>query len=195
MNLIPRTVYWATDVNPAYLDSLSGMRSSRPYLGVAYVDAARGETYPQDQHFDTAICLNVVEHLEDDLGALRNIYNALEPGGRAIVLVPCGPKLFGTLDEVLGHFRRYTIPQLSSVSQQAGFDVERVIEFNRAGSPAWWLNGRVLKRKTFGLNQIRLLNFLTPLFRKVDSILPFPPLSIIAVLGKPSGALAPTQFP
>src|ERR1700722_11639280 len=89
MNLIPRTAYWATDVNPAYLDTLSRMRSSRPYLGAAYVDAARGETFPQDQQFDTAICLNVVEHLADDVGALRNIYNALEPGGRAIVLVPC----------------------------------------------------------------------------------------------------------
>src|SRR5580692_6135231 len=53
MNLIPRTAYWATDVNPAYLDTLSRMRSSRPYLGVAYVDAARAETYPQSQQFDT----------------------------------------------------------------------------------------------------------------------------------------------
>jgi glycosyltransferase involved in cell wall biosynthesis len=192
MNLIPRTAYWATDVNPAYLDTLSRMRSSRPYLGVAYVDAARAETYPQSQQFDTAICLNVVEHLADDVGALRNISNALEPGGRAIVLVPCGPKLFGTLDEVLGHFRRYTIPQLRLVSEQAGFDVEEVLEFNRAGSPAWWLNAKVMKRRTFGLNQVRLLNFLTPLFRKVDSFLPFPPLSIIAILRKPG---APTPAP
>ncbi len=46
-------------------------------------------------------------------GALRNIYDALEPGGRAIILVPCGPELFGTLDEVLGHFRRYTPEQLA----------------------------------------------------------------------------------
>ncbi len=37
---------------------------------------------------DTVICLNVLEHAEDDLGALRNIYSALLPGGRAIVLVP-----------------------------------------------------------------------------------------------------------
>ena len=80
--------------------------------------------------------------------------------------------------------------QLRGVSEQAGFEVERVIEFNRAGSPAWWLNAKLLKRKTFGLNQIRLLNFLTPLFRKLDSVLPFPPLSIIAILRKPSGAPA-----
>ncbi len=193
MNLIPRTSYWATDVNPAYLEALARMRASRPYLGVAYVDASKAETFPKDEHFDTAICLNVVEHLEDDLGALRNIYEALDEGGRAIVLVPCGPGLFGTLDEVLGHFRRYTICQLRRVAEQAGFQVEDILEFNRAGSPAWWLNAKVLKRTTFGLNQVRLLNFMTPFFRRVDSILPFPPLSIIAILRKGGAGPAPSQ--
>ena len=185
MNLIPRTTYWATDINPAYLEALSRMRASRPYLDVAFTDASRGETFPQGQRFDTVICLNVVEHLADDLGALRNVCDALEEGGRAIILVPCGPKLFGTLDEVLGHFRRYTISQLTEVGKNAGFIVEDVLEFNRAGSPAWWFNGRILKRTTFGLGQIRVLNFLTPLFRKTDKIMPFPPLSIIAILRKP----------
>ena len=193
MNLIPRSSYWATDVNPAYLEALARMRSSRPYLGVAYVDASRADTFPQDQCFDTAICLNVVEHLEDDLGALRNIYAALDDGGCAIVLVPCGPRLFGTLDAVLGHFRRYTIPQLRAVAEQAGFQVENILEFNRAGSPAWWLNAKILKRTTFGLNQVRLLNFMTPFFRRVDSILPFPPLSIIAILRKGGAVSAPSQ--
>jgi hypothetical protein len=47
---------------------------------------------------------------------------------------------------------------------------------------AWWLNGRVLKRRTFGLGQIRMLNMLTPAFRLVDSWLPLPPLSLIAIL-------------
>ncbi len=193
MNLIPRTSYWATDVNPAYLEALARMRSSRPYLGVAYVDASRADTFPQDQHFDTAICLNVVEHLEDDLRRAAQYLRSAGRGWPRVVLVPCGPKLFGTLDEVLGHFRRYTIPQLRAVAEQAGFQVENILKFNRAGSPAWWLNAKVLKRTTFGLNQIRLLNFMTPFFRRVDSILPFPPLSIIAILRKGGAASAPSQ--
>ena len=48
----------------------------------------------------------------------------------------------------------------------------------------WWLNGKILHRRKFGLAQIRLLNFLTPLFRLVDSWLPLPPLSVVAVLKK-----------
>jgi hypothetical protein len=49
---------------------------------------------------------------------------------------------------------------------------------------AWVLNGRILKRRTFGLGQIRMLNILTPIFRLVDGLLPLPPLSIIAILKK-----------
>ena len=184
VHLMPRSVYWATDVNSHYLDYLVTLRATRPYMRVAFTDAMDGATFPTGQSFDTVVCLNVVEHVQDDLGALRNVWDALSDGGRAIILVPCGPGLYGTLDEVLGHFRRYTREQLVGVAEQAGFRVEQVLKFNRPGVPAWWLNGRILHRKTFGLGQIRMLNFLTPVFRLVDSWLPLPPLSIIAILRK-----------
>lgn len=187
MQLMPRSVYWATDVNRHYLDYLLKLRATRPYMRVAFTDAADRSTYPSGQSFDTVVCLNVVEHIQDDIGALRNIRSALADRGRAIVLVPCGPWLFGTLDEVLGHFRRYTPEELASVCGEAGFQVEQILKFNKPGVPAWWLNGRILRRKTFGLAQIRLLNILTPFFRLVDSWLPLPPLSLIAILRKVDG--------
>src|SRR5207247_7381782 len=115
------------------------------------------------------ICLNVVEHLADDLAALNNIRGVLEDGGRAIVLVPCGPWLFGTLDEVLGHQRRYTKKQLVELAEKAGFHLENVMAFNRVGVIAWWLNGRLLRKRTFGLWQIKVLNLLMPLFRVLDN--------------------------
>lgn len=188
LHLMPRSTYWATDVNPNYVDYLDSLRVNRPYMDVAHTDAASEESYPAGQSFDTVVCLNVVEHLEDDLAALRNIRNVLEPGGRAIILVPCGPQLYGTLDEVLGHCRRYTAEQLVEVSRRAGFLVEHVLKFNRPGVLGWWLNGKILRRRKFGLAQIGLLNLLTPLFRLTDPWLPLPPLSIIAVLKKDSGA-------
>ncbi len=190
VHLVPRSVYWATDVNPFYLETLDRLRPTRPYLQTAYVDGMEESSFPQNISFDTVICLNVVEHLSDDIGALRNIYKILEDGGRAIVLVPNGPQLFGTLDEVLGHCRRYTEDQLTKVGQEAGFTVEKVLKFNRPGVPAWWLNGRILRKTTFGLGQLRLLNFLTPVFRVTDSWLPFPPLSLIAVFRKNERARA-----
>jgi glycosyltransferase involved in cell wall biosynthesis len=184
VHLMPRSVYWATDVNSHYLDYLVTLRATRPYMRVAYTDAADAGTFPTGQAFDTVVCLNVVEHIQDDVNALLNVRNILSDSGRAVILVPYGPSLYGSLDEVLGHYRRYTQEQLSSVAQEAGFRVEKVLKFNRPGVLAWWLNARILRRKTFGLGQIRMLNLLTPVFRVVDAWLPLPPLSIIAILRK-----------
>jgi glycosyltransferase involved in cell wall biosynthesis/phospholipid N-methyltransferase len=186
--LIPRVVYWATDINPLYLMYLENVGRNRPYMKVGFTDAEKAESYPQDQKFDTAICLNVVEHLVNDRGALVNIRAALEDGGRAIILVPCGPGLYGTLDEVLGHQRRYTRKSLEELVTKAGFKLESMLEFNRAGVIAWWLNGRVLRRRTFGLGQIMALNLLTPVFRLIDKFLPWAPLSLIAVARKQASA-------
>ncbi len=186
LQLIPRKVYYASDINPHYLTYLRNLIPDHPYLRVGYTDGEKHDSYPLDDKFDTVICLNVVEHLENDLGALQNIWDALEANGRAIVLVPCGPKLYGTLDTVLGHHRRYTKRQLTELAARAGFHIDAVLSFNRVGTPAWWLNTRVLRRRTFGSWQIKALNFLTPFFRLIDRFLPLPPLSIIAVLRKPA---------
>lgn len=191
VHLMPRAVYWATDINPHYLERLASFRSTRPYMRVGHVDAADGSTYPTGQKFDTVVCLNVVEHIPDDVGTLKNIWQVLEDGGRAIILVPFGPQLYGTLDEVLGHCRRYTEDQLIGVARSAGFSVETMLRFNRAGVAAWWLNGKLLKRRTFGLGQIRMLNLLTPAFRAMDSWFPLPPLSIIGVFRKETGTRSP----
>jgi glycosyltransferase involved in cell wall biosynthesis/SAM-dependent methyltransferase len=186
LELVPRTLYWASDINPHYLDYLGTLTQSRPYLRVGFTDGQLAQSYPADQKFDTVICLNVVEHLADDVLALQNIRQALVRGGRAIILVPCGPWLYGSLDKVLGHYRRYTQEQLATAAERAGFSIEKIFSFNRAGVLAWWLNGRLLRRTTFSLFQIKVLNFLTPLFRIVDSWLPLPPLSLIAVLSNPA---------
>jgi len=189
LQLIPRKLYYASDINPQYLTYLQNLIPDHPYLRVGYTDGEKHDSFPADQKFDTVICLNVVEHLQNDLGALRNILDALEDNGRAIVLVPCGPRLYGTLDTVLGHFRRYTKPQFTELAARAGFQLEDLLSFNRFGSPAWWLNGRLLRRKTFGLWQIKMLNALTPMVRLIDRFLPLPPLSIIAILRKPPVAV------
>lgn len=186
LQLIPRKLYWASDINPLYLTYLENVGRNRPYLRVSYTDGLQAHSYPKEQKFDTVICLNVIEHLVDDLSALHNIREVLEQGGRAIILVPCGPWLLGTLDDVLGHQRRYTRNQLEELANKAGFRLETMLEFNRAGVIAWWINGKLLRRRTFGLWQIKLLNLLTPLFRMLDKFLPWPPLSLIAVLRKPS---------
>jgi glycosyltransferase involved in cell wall biosynthesis len=181
--LIPRRKYVVSDINPLYMQTLSRLRADRPYLKAAYCDVTDFASFPKEEGpFDTVICLNVIEHVADDHASLRNIREVLAPGGRAIVLVPQGQWNFGTLDEVLGHQRRYSEASLRALAQESDFVVEKIIRFNRVGTPAWWLNGKILRRRIFGLGQILALNVLTPLFRRIDGVLPFEPLSLIAVL-------------
>ena len=98
-----------------------------------------------------------------------------------MILVPQGPKIHGTLDEVLGHERRYTRDSLSAALRQAGFEIESLSDFNRATTPAWWWNGRVLRRRHFGRVQLKLMNLSVWLLRRIDPLLPWHGASLIAV--------------
>ena len=98
---------------------------------------------------------------------------------------------------MLGHKRRYTEQSFQTLAQSCGLAIEEVLPFNRIGTPAWWLNGKLLRRRYFGLIQMLVLNMLTPMFRVVDPFLPFPPLSLVAVLrqSSPRQATSPGALP
>jgi glycosyltransferase involved in cell wall biosynthesis len=183
LQLVPRSSFVVSDVNPLYLRALSALRTDRPYLDVEYCNVSDAASFPvRPEGYDTVLCLNVVEHVADDVQALANIRSVLAGDGRAVILVPHGPWNFGSLDEALGHQRRYTEATLTAAAGAAGLEVERILRFNRVGTIAWFLNGRVLRRRTFGLVQIKLLNLLTPILRVLDGVLPLPPLSLIAIV-------------
>jgi len=184
-----RALYVASDLDPEHLTRLAARMAHRPNVRVARVDLGRAEDFePLRGSFDTVICLNVVEHVEDDLAALRNLRAALEPGGRAIVLVPEGQSIYGELDAVLGHWRRYAEEELRAKMQQAGFEVERVFGFNRVTRPGWWLNGRLLKRRTFSRAQLWLFDRAVWLWKRVDAWLPWRGVSLIAIGRNPGSA-------
>ena len=130
---------------------------------------------------NTVICLDVVEHVEDDNLALRNICTALEPGGTAIILVPQGMSNYGTLDEILGHFRRYSQAELREKMETAGFRVEKLIEFNRITWPGWFVNGRIFRKTSFSRFQLFWFDVLVPVWRLIDGWLSWPSVSMIAI--------------
>lgn len=187
-----RKTYFATDLDREHLERLSARLAGRPNLEIALLDATRAEDYRQfHQRIDTVVCLNVVEHIEDDLGALRSIHSTLLEGGRAIILVPEGQNLFGSLDEELGHWRRYSEEQLRRRMTEAGFLVETILRFNRVSRPAWWFSGKILKRRKLSRFQLILFDRMVWLFRRIDRHLPWSPTSIIAVGRKNSAQQAP----
>ncbi len=187
--LIPREHYTLSDVDPLHLQYLDNHFSSRPFADVAKVDLENKDDFDAlGRQYDTVVCLNVLEHVESDAQALRNMYDALAPGGRAVILVPRGQWLFGSLDTVLGHFRRYARNELTSKCEEAGFTIKRSFTFNGISVLPWFVNAKILKRSYFGKLQLKMFDSLVWLWRRIDRFLPFDGLSLIVVAEKPGGS-------
>jgi glycosyltransferase involved in cell wall biosynthesis/phospholipid N-methyltransferase len=182
-----RKRYIASDIDPHHMARLCTRFAHRPNFEARYCDLTETEHFTDlAEQVDSIVCLNVLEHVSDDATALRNMYGALSPGGRAIILVPQGQELYGTLDQALGRYRRYSIPELQHKMQSAGFVVERILTFNRISRPAWYFSGTVLKRTAFSTFQMRVFDRLVWIWRRMDGLLPWPSTSIIAIGAKPT---------
>lgn len=178
--------YIASDIDQEHLSRLQSRLRHYLHVETCACDLSRSADFePLAEAADTVICLNVLEHIEDDLGALRNIYSALSPGGRAIVLVPCGQEIFGQLDVILGHYRRYSDAQLQAVFEQAGFEIERILYFNHVSRPSWYLTGKLAKRSRISRFQLKIFDRLVWLWRRIDHLVPWKPTSLIAIARKP----------
>lgn len=185
-HLVPgRKRYLATDIDAEHLARLRARFAHRPCLEVRHCNLAEPDDFAGiEGAVDTVICLNVLEHVEDDGRGLANIHRALAPGGRAVILVPEGMSVYGTLDEALGHFRRYGEAELRGKLVEAGFEIEEVLYFNRITRPGWYVNGRLLRRRTFSRFQIWVFDRLVWLWRAIDRFLPWRPTSLIAIVRK-----------
>jgi len=183
--LIPRDLYVASDINPNYLDYLRSYSYGKPYLRVLKIDAGNADDFAGlENEFDTVLMLNVLEHVSDEQKALRNIWSALEPGGRAVILVPQHPRLYGTLDRALEHRERYTRAGFERGLTDAGFRIEKMFDFNRFSVPGWWLNGKVMRRKRFSRVQLKALDLTMPLLKRIDRAWPWSGVSLIAIARK-----------
>jgi SAM-dependent methyltransferase len=76
-----------------------------------------------DETYDYIFTLNVLEHIEDDQAALRDLARKLKPGGRLLVYVPAFQVLFSSMDRAVGHYRRYRLESLSEQVSSAGFEI------------------------------------------------------------------------
>jgi 2-polyprenyl-3-methyl-5-hydroxy-6-metoxy-1,4-benzoquinol methylase len=173
---------FATDVEPAYVDLLRRRFDNTANVEVDCFDL--GEDAPSSvarQRYDTIICLNVLEHVADDRNAVVRLRELLEPGGRVIILVPAHRSLFGAMDAAVGHHRRYSRGELPKLLADAGLAVESETYVNAASTPGWFVNGRLLKRRSVPGVQARVANMLVPLYRLERKLnIPFG-LSVIAV--------------
>ncbi|MFH0984166.1 MAG: methyltransferase domain-containing protein [Candidatus Omnitrophota bacterium] len=135
---------------------------------------------------DTVTCINVLEHIEDDIRALSNMRKWVVPGGRLVLLVPALDCLYGSFDRLAGHYRRYDRRKLSDCLKASGWALRRLEYFNFWGMFSWFLGGRILRQKEFNPAICGHLDRLVPLLSFLEKVIR-PPVgqSLIAVAENP----------
>jgi glycosyltransferase involved in cell wall biosynthesis len=176
-----------TDNREEYLNELRSRWGHLPTVKVSPLDLQDSGDYQALTEFqaDTVVCLNVLEHIEDDVFVLQRLQQVLPRDARLAFLVPFNPRLYSNFDKELGHFRRYQKKELENKMTDAGFTIEKQFFFNKAGVLAWWFGNVVCRQRTITSWQLKVYNFLTPLFRVLDYCLPIHGLSTVVIARKP----------
>ena len=176
----------ATDCSKRYVEEVrlkfGGMES---FEALVYDTEDEGTAEFSGYQIDTVICISVLEHIRDDLRALRNMARILREDGRLILVVPSFGWLFGSLDRAAGHYRRYDQKDLRERIVQSGLVLERLFYMNFVGIFGWYLNYRVLNKRVPPDRQSSLFDKLVPFFASVERVFRPPVgLSMVCVCRK-----------
>jgi glycosyltransferase involved in cell wall biosynthesis len=182
-----RLLYVAAEKDPLYLHALGNRFLRTPNVSVLRLDPEHPQDYQEaGGPFDTVLCVNVLEYVDDPAAVVQAAASVLKPGGSLIVLAPQGQALYGTLDKTLGHKRRFSRAELRSLLESAGFTVAGMRQLNKIGALGWWLNGKLLRRRHIGKLTLKLFDKTVWIWRRIDPILPWRGLSLIAVATRQS---------
>ncbi len=139
----------------------------------------------KNNKIDTILCLNTLEHIENDIAVLNNFYHILEDKGKLVLLVPSIKYLYSSLDKIAGHFRRYSKKEIINKLRKSNFFILHINYFNIFGTLGWFFQGKILKRKELSYSLLNLFDNFVNIFIIFEKILRLPiGLSLIAVCQK-----------
>lgn len=172
------------DKEPRYVAAVEAMFHDDPDVAVFAGTVGEGLDFPKAS-FDGVVCLNVLEHIEDDNAALRQLRTWLAPGGVLLLQVPAHQWLFGAIDAALGHWRRYTRRQLGDLLIAAGFELVLTPRYLFAlAMPGWWWFGRMRKVSVVPDASARVANAFAWLSQLIEGVLPLSAgLTLVTVAG------------
>lgn len=142
-------------------------RVGRVYQGTlsGALEAVRKPDLP-----DAIIYVNVLEHIKDDVRELATAHSALGPGGRVLVFVPANQWLMSALDHQMGHYRRYSLDELTLKCRSAGFKVLLASYFDVLGIIPWWVRYCLLRSTRIEPAAVRLYDrYIVPISRVLES--------------------------
>lgn len=157
--LLNRETVVAVDKEKKCIELLRQRYLGRENLHVMRLDVA-DESFSTLKQWraDSCVCLNVLEHVRDDLAALRNMSSVLATGGLIVLIIPAFQALYGLIDRNLGHHRRYTRASMARLAASAGLRVKKARYMNAVGFFGWWANSHVLKKEAQSERQIELFD-------------------------------------
>lgn len=165
--------YMGVDIDPALVENARNVNPQHEYIVADLMDSSFNAKI-KNQKFQTILCLNVLEHIQDDRLALHNMIDALEPNGALLLFVPAFQNLYNDMDAFAGHHRRYHIKMMRDLLKGANGTLSEWCYFNPIGGMGWWVN-KFFKHKTLNddaINaQIRFFNrFILPLSKIVQPL-------------------------
>lgn len=164
--------YTGVDIDAAAIKNAKA-RYPDDRFEVADVSDLKSLRVLSEKGYDSVLCVNVLEHIDNDAAAVSNMLRLLNPGGHLLLFVPAFPVLFSNLDAIGGHFRRYSKNSLKRLAtEESKILVARY--FNSLGGVGWWINGHIGHES---LNddavntQIRFFdNYLVSIAKKLDIV-------------------------
>jgi SAM-dependent methyltransferase len=119
--------------------------------------------------FDSAVLINVLEHIPDDDGALSDLAATLKPGGRLILWVPAFQLLYSDFDRKIGHHRRYQKGELRAQLTRAGYEVAEIRYVNSVGALAWLVVARLMHRAPTGGASVKIYDsYFVPVLKRLE---------------------------
>jgi len=177
-----RVLYVAAEKDPLHLHALHNRFLRTPHVVVQRFDPDQpGGLTGVEQGFDTILCLDVLEYMEEPGTLLDYLRGILQPGGRLLVVVPNVPVLFGSLDASLGHHRRYSKVEMARLLEAHGFAPERFHQLDKAGTLPWWIYSRILRSRNISKLVLKIFDKTVWIWSRLDALLPWPGLSLVAV--------------
>ena len=166
----------AADLSLENLKEVRQRFSDQTNVETIQLDLDTDFTHLADRNFDTIICLDVLEHLEDDARLLRRFHDISAAGAYLLVKVPACRWLFGGMDKASAHYRRYSKKLLGKKLTAAGWSPVKLSYMNIAGVLPYFIKSRVLKRdthfsRTFTPAALKRIHSLIPWLRRLDRLI------------------------
>jgi len=185
-HLLDREQVVGIDIEPPCVERWKSRFSERSNLAGFSMDVQDpGFSELKRYRPDTVVCLNVLEHIQDDRLALQHMNAVLPVGGKALLIVPAFESLYGPIDHNLGHYRRYSKRPFIELAESLGFRA-KVRYLNMPGCLGWWVNAKIFKKTEQSDSQIKFFDsMIVPVISRLETWV-HPPFgqSLFAVLEK-----------